>query len=106
MFHDLFRYIKNGHNQRVYALINQFPFLLEVKHEDKMTPLMDAAYKGNVELIEFFIKEGVDVNDIGFEGYTALMMACLGGHEEATLTLLEHGANKDIKNRIGKTWDF
>ena len=31
------------------------------------------------------------------------MMACLGGHEECVIRLLEAGADKNIKNRIGKT---
>ena len=31
------------------------------------------------------------------------MMACLGGHEECVIRLLESGADRYLKNRIGKT---
>ena len=31
------------------------------------------------------------------------MMACLGGHEECVIRLLESGADRYVKNRIGKT---
>ena len=31
------------------------------------------------------------------------MMTCLGGHEECVIRLLESGADRYLKNRIGKT---
>ena len=33
-------------------------------------------------------------------GFTALMFACMGGHLDTVKTLLEHGANSRVKNRV------
>ena len=57
---------------------------------------MESAYKGQDELVTFFLRNKADVNEVGFEGYTALMMSCLGGHEEATRILLGSGVEKQF----------
>ena len=45
-----------------------------------MTPLHQAAYKGNRELCAFLLNSGADVNSNSHEhGYTALMFAALSG---------------------------
>ena len=33
-------------------------------------------------------------------GFTALMFACKGGHLDTVMTLMRHGANPHIKNRV------
>ena len=33
-------------------------------------------------------------------GFTALMFACIGGHLDTVMTLLEHGANSHVRNRV------
>ena len=33
-------------------------------------------------------------------GYTALMFACMGGHLDTVIGLMEHGANSAIKNQV------
>ena len=54
------------------------PELIDARPKSNMTPLLEAAYKGHSNLVTFFLERGCDVNEIGFEGYTPLMMACLG----------------------------
>ena len=33
-------------------------------------------------------------------GYTALMFACKGGHQDTVKVLVEHGANSAITNQV------
>ena len=33
-------------------------------------------------------------------GFTALMLACKGGHIDTVITLMEHGANSHLRNRV------
>ena len=48
-----------------------------------MTLLMQAAYKGHLEICEHLIKVGASVNATEHANhYTALMMACLAGNHE------------------------
>ncbi|CAD5219398.1 unnamed protein product [Bursaphelenchus okinawaensis] len=60
------------------------------------TPLMEASKHGNLEIIEFFIAKGADVNkNSPNNDVTALSLSCLYGHADATKTLLMHGANPE-----------
>ena len=59
--------------------------------------------KGRPDIVNYLLEQKCDPNEAGFEGYTALMMAALGGHTETTLLLLEAGARRDTKNKLGKT---
>ena len=65
---------------------------------------MEACFKGNLELVRFFLDRGCDANEkYGDDQYTPLMLAALSGHAEIMVSLLEAGADPHEKNRIGKT---
>uniref|UniRef100_A0A1I7RHD0 ANK_REP_REGION domain-containing protein n=1 Tax=Bursaphelenchus xylophilus TaxID=6326 RepID=A0A1I7RHD0_BURXY len=60
------------------------------------TPLMEAARHGNIEIIDYLILKGVDVNKSSPNNdATALSLSCLYGHAEATKLLLMNGANPE-----------
>ena len=101
MDEKFFSHIRNNDVDKVRALVAFEPTLIKATVKS-MTPLMEAAYKGHVDLVAFFLGH-VDPNHAGFEGYTPLMMAALGGHVEATLLLLEAGADRNTKNKLGKS---
>lgn len=101
MDEKFFTHIRNNEVDKVKALVALEPDLINAEVKS-MTPLMEAAYKGHVELVAFFL-ELSSPNQAGFEGYTPLMMASLGGHVEATLLLLEAGADRNVKNKLGKS---
>ena len=54
-----------------------------------------AARWGDVESLQKFINEGVDVDgdDNEKRGYTPLMMAASSGHKDAAKILIDNGAN-------------
>ena len=61
-----------------------------------------AVKSGNVELVELFIKEGVDINDHSYNSSlnssaAALMTAASLGYEKITKLLVEHGAHVDAQ---------
>ena len=62
-----FAYIKEGNPYMVSGMVSQFPELLNSRNKDDMTPLMESAYKGNAEILRFFLDSGCDPNEQGFE---------------------------------------
>lgn len=58
---------------------------------DNLTPLMCAAYNGNIAFMELLIARGADLNDISDAGETALSSAVEGGQIETTQLLVTHG---------------
>eukprot|EP00047_Mylnosiga_fluctuans_P016362 m.54067 g.54067 ORF g.54067 m.54067 type:complete len:470 (+) comp6555_c0_seq1:118-1527(+) len=69
-----------------------------------LTAIMSAAYTGDLIRIEAAIRAGDDVNAIvPGNKYTALMFAAIAGRHDAVLLLLRHGADRFLRNRLGRT---
>ncbi|CAG5114154.1 Oidioi.mRNA.OKI2018_I69.chr2.g8222.t1.cds [Oikopleura dioica] len=99
-----FELIKSSKNSHVETLVRLDPALLTSRVKGKLTPMMEACFKGNLGLVRFFLDRGCDANEkYGDDQYTPLMLAALGGHAEIMVSLLEAGADPHEKNRIGKT---
>ncbi len=88
---------------------------VNVSTEEGFTPLLLAAYSGDVNLVMAILAYGedetdeqshrfVDLNAITRQmRYSALHLAALKGHEEIIILLLEEGADYTIRNLDGKT---
>lgn len=68
-------------------------------------PLGVAASLGNLELVKLYIELGADVNafnhyPLGVGGFSPLINAVVGGHEDVVEFLLAHGADPNVK--VGK----
>ena len=67
-------------------------------------PLHFAASQGNLELVKALVDQGADVNlQTKTNGGTALSAAADADSKEVIEYLLQHGADKTIKDRSGKT---
>ena len=71
-----------------------------------------AAMRGDLRTVELLLKAGLDVNQPGDMGYTALHYAYWKGakwpahvheREDVIRLLLEHGASTTVRNEFGKT---
>lgn len=88
---------------------------VNVSTEEGFTPLLLAAYCGDVNMVMAILAYGesetdeqahrfVDLNAITRQmRYSALHLAALKGHEEIIILLLEEGADYTIRNLDGKT---
>jgi len=72
-----------------------------------LTPLMNAAYNGQKEVVELLIANGADVNakSVGGnnEGSTALMFAAQAGQKEVVELLIAKGADVNARSTDGET---
>ncbi|MBU0479567.1 MAG: ankyrin repeat domain-containing protein [Proteobacteria bacterium] len=60
-----------------------------------------AARKGQLEKVRQYVEAGIDVNDVGDNGRTALMEAASFAHAEVVLYLLQKEARHDMRDRYG-----
>jgi ankyrin repeat protein len=72
--------------------------LLNCKFYNESTPILTASYVGHIEIIEYLIEKGADINSIGDHGLTPLLMAVYNGKFNAVKYLVEHGANINHRN--------
>lgn len=62
---------------------------------DRFSPIQAAAYAGSLELAQYLLDRGADVNTPAYrhKGRTALQAACSSGNVELVVFLLENGAD-------------
>ena len=70
---------------------------------DQETPLMYAAWMGNLEMVDLLIRLGADVNYKDDKGTTALAMAAFNGNADVVEHLIAHQADANAKNNAGQT---
>ncbi|MBF0206024.1 MAG: ankyrin repeat domain-containing protein [Oligoflexia bacterium] len=73
------------------------------KNESGQTPLMLAAYKGDLVLLNALLLHGGDVGLKDSKGFTALMFASIKGNLEVVKILLKNRSHIDGKNNEGMT---
>lgn len=62
-----------------------------------------AAKSGNNEVVQEFLNNGFPVDIRNGAGYTALIIATYYGHQAVVSSLLEHGADRCLRDRKGNT---
>jgi ankyrin repeat protein len=92
---------KEGDLEEVRRLVQQDRGLLEAI--EGYTPLTAAAWGGHVEVIQYLLEEGAQVNLQDVEEFSALICACHNGQIEAIHLLLAHGADTAITDYMGST---
>lgn len=65
------------------------------------TAIMDAVWKGNIELTKFFIENNAELNTLSKEGQTMLVLAVGADRLEICQLLANAGADPDIKDSMG-----
>jgi len=71
--------------------------------KQKLTPLISAACCGSLEAVKALLKASADIDAQSSTGNTALMLAIDRGKIDVALTLIESGANLEIKGQKGWT---
>lgn len=97
---DIFSLVRlNDVTELKKAFLNQ-PTNINQSNENGFTPLILAAYKGNLEIVEFLLLEGANINYQSEMG-TALTAAVFKGNVELSSLLLHNKANPNITDING-----
>ncbi len=100
---DLFDSIRKGDLDAVKMALTNNPDLLEKPDQRGFSPLIMATYSGQIEIAEFIINTGVDVNAKDSAGNTALMGVCFKGSIEMVELLLTQNVDINLQNSKGAT---
>jgi ankyrin repeat protein len=87
---------ENGDLETVKRLISQNPALLEAPDREGKTPLHYAAAKGHLNVVEFLVSKGANVNARNSSGATPLYLAKGFGRKEVVEFLTKHGGSAEI----------
>ncbi|XP_063818304.1 fibronectin type 3 and ankyrin repeat domains protein 1 isoform X1 [Pseudophryne corroboree] len=76
---------------------------VKVNVPDKLgfSPLMVAAQKGYLRLVELLVEHGADISQVNGSGKNSLMLACFAGHLDVVEFLRNHGVPWDLRDRSG-----
>ena len=95
--------IINRNKLAVYALIKA-NVDVNLVNERGVYPLTVAAHIGTIEILQFLVATGAQVNGLNHgSGSTALLSAAHHGHSDAVKLLLTHGAKSNTPNKKGTT---
>ena len=97
----LYYYCVIGDSLSVYNIIENNPKLLFYKDPLKRSLLYIAARNGHVNICDYLINKGIDVNDIQGTGSTPLHGAAYYGQTNVVNLLINYGAKTNIKNEFG-----
>ncbi len=76
---------------------------IHLKNSRGQSPLMKAAWAGNVKVVKLFLQSGAVISDTDNDGETPLMVACHSGNAEVAKLLLENGAEIEAQAKNGWT---
>ncbi len=95
--------LESGHAAIARYLIDQGADI-NLKDKDKNSPIHNAAYLGNLEIVDLLLKKGAaSLNEGNYRGQTPLHLACERGHPGVVTRLLEAGADVEARDTLGRT---
>jgi len=100
---DIFIAAEQGNLQAVKELIENNPQLISAVDQGGYTVLHKAAYNNHIDIAEYLLSKGADINATSGSGSTPLHGAAFHGHPDMVRFLLDRGASIDIVNAGGYT---
>lgn len=94
---------KPGRRSQVIRLLLEHGMPLEQRDAKGFTPLLNAAYRGNIEAVQTLLEFGADPSATDHEGFNALHSAAEQGFVKVVELLLANGAGADVPNRQNRT---
>jgi uncharacterized protein len=95
--------VEQGKIERVKALLQADPALLNAEGHDYTTPLHWAAARGHHAIAELLLSKKPNIEAADRYGMTPLLTAAQNGHASTTELLLTHGASIEAKDKSAKT---
>lgn len=92
-----------GYHEIVELIAQCDPKSLTARFKNGSTPLMTAALNGYISVVEVLLAQGVDVNQVNDDNWSALSVAAQKGCHQITKILLAHQATVEVCTDKGFT---
>jgi ankyrin repeat protein len=86
---DLYIAVDQGLFQEAEKIVENRPKLLNSKTSYGTTPLVNAAFKGNLKIVQFLLNAGADIQERDIDGFTALDYAVFNNHFDIASKIIE-----------------
>ena len=96
---DLEKLICDGTMNELMAFVAKG--LTNIKGDEGWTALAYAAFHGDMQKVDFLLKNGANPNAQDDYGYTPLMQTVEGNHAKIAQRLLDAGADPKLRNDLG-----
>src|SRR5215813_1778066 len=96
---QMVRATNSGTVERVHELLESGASINHPHGKGGFTPLMRAAFKGDVELVQLLLTRGADPNQTAKDGASALFWASVRGHESIVELLIAARADVNAARR-------
>ena len=93
--------VRNDNEAFVSKLIELGADINVVSEDRGYTPVMDAVWRGNLDITKLLVNKGAELNTINKEGQTNLVLAVGADKVDIVKILVKHGADPDIKDWMG-----
>ena len=89
-FKDIQKAIAEDNLSKVKKLVEANSRILGIKSTSGETPLYVAIYEGHLEIIQYLVGSGADIDDT-YNGESALYLVCKhGSHREISIEIMEY----------------
>ena len=91
---DIFTAAEQGNLEAIKELVQENPQLVIAADDREYSPLHNAAYNNHLNIVEYLISQGADVNAASGNGSTPLHGAAYYGHPEIVRELLDRSLSE------------
>lgn len=94
---------EKGQCDTVLNLLEDKPYLLNIKDADGYTPLHRASYGGHLEMVKLLLLKDAQIDATTIDGWQPLHSACRWNNTEVALLLVQNGADINAQTNGGHT---
>jgi len=100
---EIFKAAAEGDLVKVKALVEKDPELVKARDEEESTPLHGAAAAGHLDIVEYLLSKGADIDARNNANQNPLFYAAYNGKAAIVNLLLDKGADFKDRDRYGRT---